>query len=155
MYYIMSGTFMQGKTYEELHGKKKAKELRKGCSNRMIKNNWIGENSPTWKGDKVGYYGLHWWARKHIPKTKLCGHCKLKSPRHFANISGTYKRDLNDWIWLCVPCHSKHDGKTKPRRGCLICGIKVNQYRNIYCSRKCKGLGEKKFGKCGRRDLHP
>lgn len=30
-----------------------------------------------------------------------------------SNISGEYKRDVNDFEWLCVSCHRKKDFKRR------------------------------------------
>lgn len=68
---------------------------------------------PRWKGDSVGYGALHDWIRKHLGTPKFCEECGNRSLRHrqyhWANISGKYIRDLNDWRRLCVKCHSKLD----------------------------------------------
>lgn len=70
------------------------------------------EKHPNWKGDKVGYSALHNWIRKKLGKPKKCEHCgTTKGTLHWANKSGEYKRDLTDWISLCVRCHRKYDLK--------------------------------------------
>lgn len=75
----------------------------------------IKENHPRWKGDKVGYRALHIWVLKVLGRPLICKHCgkektTLKSI-HWANKSYQYKRELNDWISLCVRCHKKYDQK--------------------------------------------
>jgi len=74
------------------------------------------EKHPLWKGDKVGYIWLHQWVRRKLGKANYCKHCGLdkKKPNkkrcfEWANISKKYKRDLNDWISLCMKCHKKFD----------------------------------------------
>ena len=70
------------------------------------------EKHSNWKGDKVGKGGLHDWVRKHLGTPKKCEHCGLDDEKrvyHWANKSGEYKRELNDWMRLCVPCHHKYD----------------------------------------------
>lgn len=76
-----------------------------------------GEKSPVWKGDKVSYRGLHVWVEKHLGKPQKCEHCGInKIPKGYkryfqwANISHEYKRELTDWIRLCVKCHRAFDG---------------------------------------------
>ena len=71
----------------------------------------IGSNNPNWKGNKVGYDALHQRIKKHFPKRKLCQNCKLYSPYDLANISQKYKRNINDWEWLCRRCHMTKDGR--------------------------------------------
>ena len=83
------------------------------------------EKSGSWKGDKVGYSGLHKWIRRQLGKVNTCEHCgkqgeyifywkqgKLEKrwDIQYANKSGEYKRDFNDWIYLCAKCHAKYDG---------------------------------------------
>jgi hypothetical protein len=71
-----------------------------------------GELSPWWKGDAITYGGLHDWIRlrKGLAKVcEVCGKVGFKSKGHWnvhwANISGLYKRDLDDWAGLCRSCH--------------------------------------------------
>lgn len=74
------------------------------------------EKNPSWKGDNVGYRGLHKWVEKHLGKPNECSHCGRKSSghnMHWANVSGEYHRDLNDWIRLCAKCHGEHDTKLR------------------------------------------
>jgi hypothetical protein len=67
------------------------------------------ENSPHWKGDKVGYYALHDWVYKKKGKPKKCSNCGSREKVQWANKSFSYKRDLKDWIELCYWCHRKYD----------------------------------------------
>jgi hypothetical protein len=71
------------------------------------------EKNPQWKGNNVSYKGLHAWIKRHKLKPLFCERCKIKSPRDLANISGEYKRDVNDFEWLCRRCHMKSDGRLK------------------------------------------
>ena len=58
----------------------------------------------------MGYAGLHKWVRQNKPIPKTCEICgKVTTKLYAANISGKYKRDLNDFIYLCGPCHDKFD----------------------------------------------
>jgi len=72
-----------------------------------------GKNNPNWKGDKVQYRALHTWIKRNKPKLELCEHCKKVPPKDLANISGEYKRDINDFKWLCRKCHMLEDGRIK------------------------------------------
>lgn len=69
------------------------------------------EKHHQWKGDDVSYEGLHQWVTRHKPKPKVCEICKQKEPYDLANISGEYKRDINNFQWLCRSCHMKLDGR--------------------------------------------
>lgn len=71
------------------------------------------EKHGRWKGDEVGYDGLHRWIGRKKGKPVICEHCgkTFLNGRaiHWANKSQLYKRDLNDWMRLCVACHKKYD----------------------------------------------
>jgi hypothetical protein len=69
------------------------------------------ENSPHWKGDNVGYYALHAWVKKELGKPTFCSFNKTHKSKRFewASISHNAKRDLSDYITLCVSCHRKYD----------------------------------------------
>lgn len=71
------------------------------------------ELSSNWKGDTVGYTGLHAWVRRQLGTPKECEHCDkdglVGRKIHWASKSGEYKRDVDDWIRLCASCHSKYD----------------------------------------------
>ena len=74
-----------------------------------------GKNNHNWKDDDVGYRSLHDWVRAKLgtPDTcEKCGKSGLKGCKiHWANKSGEYKRDIKDWLRLCVSCHKKYDYK--------------------------------------------
>lgn len=66
------------------------------------------EKHVNWKGSKVSYRGLHKWVSKYKTITNNCKHCGkfgTGHSMHWANKSGKYLRDLNDWIRLCPKCH--------------------------------------------------
>jgi len=67
--------------------------------------------NPSWKGDDVGYTNLHQWVRRRKSKPDFCESCGINKPHDLANISGEYKRDVNDFKWLCRSCHMKEDGR--------------------------------------------
>lgn len=70
-----------------------------------------GETNGMWKGDKVGITGLHKWVEHQLGRPDECSSCQRKSKVDLANISQQYKRDLNDWEWLCRKCHMQKDGR--------------------------------------------
>ena len=76
------------------------------CKNKNEKNNM-------WKGDDVGYFALHAWIRRNKPKSEVCESCGKKKKLDAANISGKYKRDVNDFKWLCRKCHLESDERMK------------------------------------------
>jgi len=72
-----------------------------------------GTGNSMWKGNKVGYRGIHTWLNRQIGKPTTCQNCKRTNLTghaiHWANISKKYKRDITDWIRLCVKCHINWD----------------------------------------------
>ena len=102
---------------EKLMGRPSVNKGKKLSLETRIKMSFAktGEKSPVWKGEKVSYSGLHKWVVSKLGNPKECWHCKTtkRAMYHWANISGRYKRNLEDWIRLCVPCHSRMDrGRT-------------------------------------------
>lgn len=68
-----------------------------------------GEKHPRWTGDAISYDGLHHWIRRHFQKLGYCAFCEKEGRTEFANISGEYRRDIEDYVELCRPCHKKFD----------------------------------------------
>lgn len=76
-----------------------------------------GDRNNHWKGDRVGYSGIHKWIKKTLgnqTQCYLCGVIGLKgvdgrSMINWANISGEYRRDITDWTLLCTKCHKAYD----------------------------------------------
>lgn len=108
-------------------GKKQSKEMidKRALSlkghiawNKGIKE---GEGN-AWKGDSVGYGGLHQWVYKNLGKAIKCENGCMAKRYEWANISGEYKRDLDDFKQLCKSCHLKFDQVH----------LKVWQTRRIY-----------------------
>lgn len=76
----------------------------------------VGSVNPKWVGESVTYSPLHSWVRRWNGKACRCEVCGLDrvpegKTRYFqwANISGEYRRDLNDFFQLCVKCHKEYD----------------------------------------------
>ena len=126
-----------------------------------MKEKYKRDGNPNWKGNNVTYSGVHSWIKNHKPKPKFCENCKKVPPYDLANISGKYKREINDYNWLCRSCHSKEhrgnkewgewiNGFEKTKRDfkefklgkieCLNCGkeVKKEGLNQKYCSIKCK-----------------
>jgi hypothetical protein len=84
-----------------------SEEGRKKLSERML-----NEKNPVWKGNEVNKEdALHDWVRRRKLKPEVCEECKKVPPYDLANISGQYKRDINDFKWLCRKCHLIEDGR--------------------------------------------
>ena len=78
---------------------------------KKLRISHLGNNNPMWKERGVGFFALHQWVERNKPKISLCEKCKSKPPYDLANISGLYKRDINDFQRLCRRCHMKKDGR--------------------------------------------
>lgn len=130
----------------------------------------IGELNPNWNKLKEdsGLQALHTYIHRRLDSTKpeKCQHCGLEKKLEMANKSREYKRDLDDWLWLCKKCHHKYDGADKYlelgryrkgkwlKKNCLNCGkeidVRKNEFeRKKYCSRHCLGtyMGKNKSKK--------
>ena len=73
------------------------------------------EDHPLWKGDDIGYGGIHSWVEKHRGVPMKCDQCGTTKGNRFecANISGEYRRSngLDDWKRLCPKCHKLFDNR--------------------------------------------
>lgn len=92
-------------------GKKLAEETKRKMKERAIK----GEDHVLWKGDNVGYSGLHSWVKRMLGTPKRCEFCGKDNLQgreiHWANIDHKYRRNLNNWLRLCIKCHAEYDKK--------------------------------------------
>jgi len=71
----------------------------------------IGRNCVGIRNENLGYFGIHAWVRKRKPKPELCEWCKSAPPKDLANISGQYRKDVDDYEWICRKCHMEKDGR--------------------------------------------
>lgn len=67
------------------------------------------EGNSNWKGDNVGYHGLHRWIHRHKGKPKICETCGSTKNLQWANKDHKYRRELSDYISLCSSCHKQFD----------------------------------------------
>jgi len=81
-----------------------------GLANRGTNNVAYREN--------LSYKYLHTWVKDNLGHPPKCEHCGVEGKKHkgnwsihWANKSGKYLRDLNDWVGLCPLCHVKFDKK--------------------------------------------
>lgn len=91
----------------------------KYCSKICYDKNRVslrGKDNPSWKGDNIGYFGLHSWINKQLGKASKCEQCGAVKNVEWANKSKEYKRDLNDWKALCRSCHHVFDDIASKRK---------------------------------------
>lgn len=104
-------------------GKKASEETKKKMSLAQSNN-----KNAMWKGDSVGYFGLHCWIRRNFKSPRECQFCGTKDSYNYqwANLDGKYTRDREKWALLCGKCHKNHDNK----RGKQQIFKKLNEIRN-------------------------
>lgn len=88
------------------------------------------EEVPNWRGDKVGYSGLHAWIRENKPKITFCEMCGERLATELANKSGDYLRDINDFWWVCGSCHKRIDEPYKNKKRDEVGRFVKNGIRN-------------------------
>lgn len=71
----------------------------------------MGEKHPNWKGNDVGYKGLHSWIGDNWGRSRLCEECGTTTAKKFewANLNNTYNRERKNWKRMCCSCHDKLD----------------------------------------------
>jgi len=113
----------------------------------------LGINHHAWKGDSAGYIALHSWVHRHKSKPSKCPYCDEEKSLHAHNLSGEYKRELSDWLYLCQNCHAKlhkiKNNKTEIKK-CEWCNKEFESYKTRpqrFCSINCVRRKERKNGK--------
>lgn len=111
-----------GKEYRAIKDFKTRKQ--KFCSATCFQKNFVknilpnvehkglkDEKNHQWKGNKVGYHGLHKWVARKLGKPMKCDHCLSEDKKKYewASIDHSYIRDLEAWVRLCTSCHRKYD----------------------------------------------
>ena len=115
---------MKEGTYYSRNKKKVLKKRKERHKRTYVKiENYKGKNHHFWKGDDVGYKQLHHWIRTHKIVSEYCEECNKNKPYDIANISGEYKRDVNDFEWLCRSCHMKSNGRIHNLKQYKDCGV--------------------------------
>lgn len=115
------GRIKKGQKLSENTKKRISKKLKgKIPKNFGINFGFIGDKAPNWKGDNVGYGGLHAWVKRFLGKPTKCEHCGkdgLTSKQiHWANKDHKYRRVFEDYVRLCASCHKKYDIKYNLQR---------------------------------------
>ena len=89
-------------------------EHRKKLSNAKVGK--IAENSNSWKGDSAGYRAVHLWLCRTYGQPETCEECGAENLKghsiQWANKSGKYLRERQDWERLCCKCHGKKYKRT-------------------------------------------
>ena len=103
---------IQKKEYRK-NNREKIRESKRNYERRRRKVN----------GKQVNLYiSLHRRIRKHKPKQKYCTICNEEKRLELANISGNYKNDIDDFVWLCNECHYLFDKINQTHIDCPMFG---------------------------------
>jgi len=99
------------KTKEKIRKKLKGRKLKKEIVEKMRLR--LGEKSGGWKGDRVGYHGVHKWMNRMRGRPRYCEICKRTGKKRYewANKDHTHKRIIKDYMRLCQSCHVEYDKK--------------------------------------------
>lgn len=94
-----------------------AKTCSRQCYYKRLSNLLEEKNS----GMTMQYGSVHHWIKRVSGRPNSCDNCKAtdKKAYDWANISGEYKRDVEDWKRLCRGCHIKWDRQPE-RRGAFL-----------------------------------
>jgi hypothetical protein len=112
----------------------------------LAKKGKFGCETNPWKGESAGYSAVHRWLVKRYGSPKKCEHCGRENGRiSWANKNHQYKRNIEEYIGLCMSCHKKYDNKLFRKlhnKKCIVCGkiVKTLDRNRKYCSIKCTGL---------------
>ena len=67
--------------------------MKRNKTGQFVKGEMVGENNNKWKGNLVGYFGVHAWIYRQLGKADICEDCGSVKNVQWANISGKYKRN--------------------------------------------------------------
>lgn len=112
--------------YGKTHSPEKWEEIKKKFKNRKHPKGMLGKKHTeetkykmsqekkgikniNWKNENVGYGSLHSWVRREKGEPEACSLCGSNKYVEWANISGEYKRDIDDFMALCAKCHRAYD----------------------------------------------
>ena len=97
--------------------KQSLEHIRKRTIVRKTNGRFIrfGKENHQWKETGMSNTALHNWVRRYLGRPDICKHCGRSNLSghaiNWANKSHEYKRDLEDWLRLCVKCHRAYDRK--------------------------------------------
>ena len=70
-----------------------------------------GEKNANWKGDEIGYAGLHDWIESVFGKPDKCENCEKEGLTghqiHWHSKEHKYLRNVFEWERLCAKCHKQ------------------------------------------------
>lgn len=72
----------------------------------------LNARHPLWKGNNASMIAQHQWIVRRLGKPQQCEMCGMNDPNRryqWSNISREYKREVEDYQRLCIPCHKRYD----------------------------------------------
>lgn len=72
-----------------------------------------GENNANWKTGELKYSTVHKWIVRTCGRADHCVNGHKAKKYDWANKTGEYKRDINDWHQLCRSCNMKDGVRMK------------------------------------------
>lgn len=101
----------------------KSISMKKGQSYQISNIKRINKRKDV-KRKNITLCSLHVWLNKNYKKPKQCSFCKEIKKLDWANITGIYDRNINNYIALCTKCHLRLDlGKKTDKFGRFKCSI--------------------------------
>jgi hypothetical protein len=115
------------KIAQAITGKKHKKMTREKISKQLL-----GEKAYQWKGDNASYGAKHKRLVRKYGKIDRCEFCGCDDAKFFdwANISGEYRYQREDWYTLCRKCHNGWD--VSRRRGYENEWLKINNIKRLF-----------------------
>lgn len=90
--------------------------------------------------DRKEYFAIHQFIYRNFGTATTCVFCEREGLNHYewANVSGEYTRDIQDYLPLCVSCHRSFDYSEKQRASNRerlrttrpAMGSRIGQYKN-------------------------
>ena len=109
--YIKSGKKISKTKMGHFVSEKTKKKISKNRKGKSAQN---AEKNPLWKGDKVGYHGLHSWVNRNFIRPDKCEICSKpdnaqRRQQWAKKDHSNNSRNREDWIYLCAKCHVNYD----------------------------------------------
>lgn len=82
------------------------------------------------KGDDVGYSGIHMRVRSVLGIPHECAYCGSNDYVQWASISHKALRDINDYFPLCLKCHQIYDDIHN--KGSQTRRMNLRKFRNLH-----------------------
>jgi len=78
---------------------------------RTLKETTKGIKNPNYNNLKKNpsYFGVHSYIRRYKPKPEGCEICGSKSKLELSSKTHEYKRDVDEYRYLCRSCHELYD----------------------------------------------